>query len=387
MKNSLVFASLMAASTLLTACTSTAPVGPPALTPGGADTQKPTVTLSASPLLYSAFLGGDAARNPNITFTVQGSDNVGVTRLELYQYGESAVLAQSGGSSLSFTRTFNSLENGPVTFYAKAFDAAGNSSSKTLPFFVNLHDFPNALRKVNLTTLAPSSCQATYPGETTDLMLCAGSAGLDSCQGDSGGPLVAFSSGKPVLVGTVSWGIGCGLPKNPGVYARQSRFSSWIKQTTGLSSSSTAAPTLSAQVVGGVAANSGEAPWMAGLVSTGDDPTSVFCGATLIAKRWVLTAAHCVYSDSGNVLSANALEVILGTQDLEGPFTRAAVQSVRVFPSFKADTLEGDMALLELTKDAAFSVLELGPTDDSALVSAGKTVTVYGWGDTLAQPR
>lgn len=48
----------------------------------------------------------------------------------------------------------------------------------------------------------------------------------DSCQGDSGGPL--YSSLDNVLIGTVSWGISCGLPQFPGVYSKISTGIEWI---------------------------------------------------------------------------------------------------------------------------------------------------------------
>jgi len=46
-------------------------------------------------------------------------------------------------------------------------------------------------------------------------------------QGDSGGPLV-FSdpSDQHTLVGIVSWGKGCGIPMQPGVYTDVSR--AWV---------------------------------------------------------------------------------------------------------------------------------------------------------------
>jgi secreted trypsin-like serine protease len=55
---------------------------------------------------------------------------------------------------------------------------------------------------------------------------------VDSCQGDSGGPL--FYEKTNVLVGTVSWGISCGIPRFPGVYSKISASLDWIMKTVRL---------------------------------------------------------------------------------------------------------------------------------------------------------
>lgn len=59
-------------------------------------------------------------------------------------------------------------------------------------------------------------------------MICAGRAGKDSCQGDSGGPLTTGFGREERLVGVTSWGIGCGLPELPGVYARVAKYRAWV---------------------------------------------------------------------------------------------------------------------------------------------------------------
>lgn len=66
----------------------------------------------------------------------------------------------------------------------------------------------------------------------TEDMMCAGhEKGVkDACSGDSGGPLFLTGNGgvaETTLVGVVSWGIDCGKPKMPGVYARTDI--EWIK--------------------------------------------------------------------------------------------------------------------------------------------------------------
>jgi trypsin len=73
----------------------------------------------------------------------------------------------------------------------------------------------------------------SYNGLITDNMICAKDEGQDSCIGDSGGPLVIQGSNvngtTDILVGVVSWGLGCALPDFPGVYTRVSQFYDWIK--------------------------------------------------------------------------------------------------------------------------------------------------------------
>ncbi len=68
----------------------------------------------------------------------------------------------------------------------------------------------------------------------TPNMFCAqatlsGNRIVDSCSGDSGGPIFAeCANGDVVLVGVVSWGVGCAEAEYPGVYTRLSMYTSWL---------------------------------------------------------------------------------------------------------------------------------------------------------------
>ncbi|KRT83696.1 Trypsin, partial [Oryctes borbonicus] len=89
------------------------------------------------------------------------------------------------------------------------------------------------LQAVEVPLVSNSECQSAYGTyEITDQMLCAGieGGGKDACQDDSGGPLVVDG----VLVGIVSWGIGCAEPEYLGVYSSVPALRSYISEVSGI---------------------------------------------------------------------------------------------------------------------------------------------------------
>lgn len=106
-----------------------------------------------------------------------------------------------------------------------------NSSSK-----------PNVLHHLDgLHAINTDVCNGpdSYRGLVDDeSMMCAGNmdGGVDACGGDSGGPLVGYypsddtsDDQRPVQVGVVSWGAGCGRKNYPSAYARVSAAYHWIR--------------------------------------------------------------------------------------------------------------------------------------------------------------
>ncbi|TMW50322.1 hypothetical protein DOY81_004599, partial [Sarcophaga bullata] len=83
------------------------------------------------------------------------------------------------------------------------------------------------LRYVDVDIVSTSKCASStygYGSKVTPTMICAYSIGKDACQMDSGGPLVSGG----LLVGVVSWGVGCAYTNYPGVYADVAALRSWV---------------------------------------------------------------------------------------------------------------------------------------------------------------
>ncbi|MBA2607879.1 MAG: serine protease [Actinobacteria bacterium] len=131
--------------------------------------------------------------------------------------------------------------------------------------------------------------------------------------------------------------------------------------------------TPSQAIVGGTNVAAGAYPFMASVQSRG----SHFCGGSVIAPQWVLTAAHCV-PDS----NAAGLTVRVGSNNNTSGGTVIGVTQVLVHPSFNGTY--HDAALLKLVGAVPTSVkaitLSNAPANDNLEVT-GTPVTVAGWGD------
>lgn len=90
------------------------------------------------------------------------------------------------------------------------------------------------LQDVHLPVYDTEACHEVYADSINfETQICGGAVegGIDACQGDSGGPLLVrdFDADKWKLAGITSYGNGCAMPGNPGVWGRVSAMSEWAK--------------------------------------------------------------------------------------------------------------------------------------------------------------
>lgn len=141
------------------------------------------------------------------------------------------------------------------------------------------------------------------------------------------------------------------------------------------------------RIFGGRPAEPGARPWQVALLAADKlDGTvegrfkSQFCGGSLIARQWVLTAAHCIFSKDG-VSKPESVAVLTGTNKLSQGGDIRAVARVIPFEDYDPITLDNDVALLQLAEPIQNSA---GPVGAVALPSADAGISgsavVSGWG-------
>jgi secreted trypsin-like serine protease len=132
------------------------------------------------------------------------------------------------------------------------------------------------------------------------------------------------------------------------------------------------------RIVGGKPVTLKENPWQIAIVSKRIPINSMaqFCGGSIVATRWVVTAAHCV--DSGTLPAQ--IEILTGTESLVNGGTRVPVTGITVHPNWNPKTHDFDIALIQTGAD-------LGGTPIAGDTSANEyaptlDIRVTGWGRT-----
>ncbi|PDT18701.1 peptidase C14 [Rhizobium sp. J15] len=150
------------------------------------------------------------------------------------------------------------------------------------------------------------------------------------------------------------------------------------------------------RVIGGQAAKKGEWPWQVKILAPDPEQRGRFgghCGGSLIAPRWILTAAHCVTSGrSGKQdLFARDLLIVEGKSKIDkvisvdGPDKPGlAVENVIIHEDFDRKVFANDIALIKLAQPAVSKPALLASASDEAVETAGHTAVVTGWGYTKA---
>ncbi|XP_063961475.1 uncharacterized protein LOC129269155 [Lytechinus pictus] len=137
----------------------------------------------------------------------------------------------------------------------------------------------------------------------------------------------------------------------------------------------------STMIVGGQMADEFEYPWQAAFYRGGRR----ICGASVIHKEWIITAAHCV----DIIFEPEIFEFRVGSKSLvnstQATQMRQAME-VYVHPDFNPSTLDYDIALFKMAKtfniwaDYEVNTVCLPKKSDESMFLVGQDAVVTGWG-------
>ena len=135
--------------------------------------------------------------------------------------------------------------------------------------------------------------------------------------------------------------------------------------------------------MGGSTVAVNEYPWQVGIVTKWS--SFVWCGASLISSKWVLSAAHCTKDKQ-----ASLLQVLLGEHNYftgtEAATVRMNIIAIKNHPQYDKQTTNYDFSLLKLAQSLDFSlhpsIRPICLPEGDEQTYSGTVATVTGWGTT-----
>ncbi|CAK1548136.1 unnamed protein product [Leptosia nina] len=131
-------------------------------------------------------------------------------------------------------------------------------------------------------------------------------------------------------------------------------------------------PVPDTKIIGGSTAPDGGIPYQ---VSLRHDEISHFCGATLLAKRWILTAAHCGVAYPKEVVTA-----VVGTNSLVKGGDKYKVEDIIIHEKYNATAITNDISLVKAAEYIKFSERVQPINLPNRAPRPGDNILVSGWG-------